>query len=68
MSRELLDLVQKLVATATFLDGSKTNFRSFIYCHSSNIPANLVKIGLIDIETCNLGGLKTGMTHPPGGR
>jgi len=32
---------QKLVATATFLDGSKTNFISFMYSNSSTKLENL---------------------------
>jgi len=28
----------------------KTNFRSFIYSHSSTNPAHLVKIGPVDLE------------------
>ena len=31
-----------------------TNFRSFIYSHSSTNPTNLVKIGLVDVETIGL--------------
>ena len=41
----------KLVAKATSLEGSKNNnFRSFIYSHSSTIPANWVKIGPADVQ------------------
>jgi len=43
-----------LIATATFLVGSKNNFRSLIYGQSSTIPANFVKIGLVDIEIIGL--------------
>ena len=43
-----------LVATATFLEGSKNNFRSFIYGRSSTNRAILVKIGLVDIEIIGL--------------
>jgi len=32
----------------------KTNFRSFIYSKSSTDPANLVKIGPIDVEIIGL--------------
>jgi len=43
-----------LIATATFLVGSKNNFRSLIYGQSSTIPANFVKIGLVDVEIIGL--------------
>jgi len=43
-----------LVAVATFLEGSKTNFMSFIYTalySSSSInPASVVRIGQADVE------------------
>jgi len=42
-------LPTKLVATATSLDVSK-NFRSFTYSHTYTIPANWVKIGLVDVQ------------------
>jgi len=32
-------------------EGSKNNFRWFIYGQSSTIPANFVKIGPVDVET-----------------
>jgi len=34
--------------------GSKNNFRSLIYGQSSTIPANFVKIGLVDVEIIGL--------------
>jgi len=43
-----------LIATATSFEGSKTNFRSFINRHSSTNPANLVKIGHVDVEIIGL--------------
>jgi len=49
-----LVLPTKLVATATSLDGPKTNFTSFIYSHSSANPANLVNVGLVDVEKIGL--------------
>jgi len=33
---------------------SKTNFRSFIYSHSSTNPANLAKIGPVGVEIMGL--------------
>jgi len=42
---------QKFVAMATSFEGSKNNFRWFIYGQSSTIPANFVKIGPVDVET-----------------
>ena len=47
-------LPTKLVATATSLEGSKNNFRSFIHGQSSTNPANLVKIGPVDVEVIGL--------------
>jgi len=47
-------LPRKLVATATSLDGSKNNFRSFIYGQSSTQPANLVKNGPVNVEIIGL--------------
>jgi len=44
----------KLIATATSFEGSKTNFRSFINRHSSTNPANLVKIGHVDVGIIGL--------------
>jgi len=44
----------KLVATATSLEGSKNNLRSFIYCQSSTNAANFVTIGLVDVEIIGL--------------
>jgi len=41
---------QKSVATATSLDGSKNNFRSFIYGQSSTNPAKFVEIGPVNVE------------------
>jgi len=43
-------LPTKLVARQRPLSDRKTNFGSFIYSHSSTIPANWVKIGLIDVQ------------------
>jgi len=43
-------LPTKLVATATSLEGSKNNSRSFIYGQRSTNPANFVKIGAVDVE------------------
>ena len=41
----------KLVATATSLEEwKKSNFSLFIYGQSSTNPANLVKIGPVDVE------------------
>ena len=46
---------RKLVAAATSLEGSKkNNFRSFIHGQSSTIPADFVKIGLMDVEIIGL--------------
>jgi len=39
---------QKLVSTATSLEGSKKNFISFINGQRSTNPANLMKIGLVE--------------------
>jgi len=36
------------------LKGSKNNFRSFIYSRIYTNPANLVKIGLADVEIIGL--------------
>jgi len=44
----------KLVATATSVERSKTNFRSFIYSHSSTKPANWLKIGPVDVQIIGL--------------
>ena len=44
----------KLVAMATSLVGAKTNFRSFIYSHSSTNTENLAKIGQVDVEIIGL--------------
>jgi len=45
----------KLVDTVASLDGDrKTNFRSFIYRHSSTNPANSEMIGLKDVEIIGL--------------
>jgi len=44
-----------LVATATSFEGSKNNFRSFIYGQSSSTNlANFVKIGPVDVEIIGL--------------
>jgi len=40
----------ELVVTTTSLKDRKTHFRSFIYDHSSTNPANLVKIGFVDVQ------------------
>jgi len=45
-----LILPKKLVATATSLETSKSYFRSFIYGQRSTNPANILKIGLADVE------------------
>jgi len=57
-------LSAKLVATATSLEESKNNFRSFIYGYGQSYrptnPANVVKIRLVDVEIIRLrwaGGL-----------
>jgi len=47
-------LPTKLVATATFLEGSKNNFRSFVYGRISTNPANFVKLCLVDAEITGL--------------
>ena len=39
----------KFVVAARSLRHRKTNFRSFIYSHSSTNPANVVKIGAVQI-------------------
>ena len=44
----------KLVATATSLERSTINFRSFIYSQISTNPANFVKIGHVDVEIIGL--------------
>ena len=44
----------KLVATATSLERSTKNFRSFIYSQISTNPANFVKIGPVDVEIIGL--------------
>jgi len=44
----------KLVATATSVERSKTNFRLFIYSHSSTKPANWLKIGPVDVQIIGL--------------
>jgi len=36
------------------LEGSKNNFRSFIYGQRSTSPANFVKIGPVDVEIIGL--------------
>jgi len=56
VTKNCVDTVnKKLVAVATSLEGSKkNNFRSFIYSHSSTIPANSVKIGPVDVEITDL--------------
>jgi len=36
------------------LGNQKNNFRSFIYGQSSTVPANFVKIGLVDVEIMGL--------------
>ena len=41
---------QNLVAAAKFLERPKTDFRSFIYNHSSTNPVHLVTISLVDFE------------------
>jgi len=43
-----------LVAAATSFEGSETNFRLIIYKQSPTNSANLMKIGLVDVEiiTC----------------
>ena len=43
-------LPKKLVAVATSLEGSKNNFRLFIYSHSSTNLANSVKICPVDVQ------------------
>jgi len=45
---------RKLVAMGSPLWYRKHTFRSFIYCQSSTIPVNFVKIGLVDIEIIGL--------------
>jgi len=47
-------LPTELVATAMFFEGSKNNSRSFIYGESSANPANVVKIGPVDVEIIDL--------------
>ena len=49
-----VDLLTKLVAMATSLEGSKNNLRSFICGESSTGPANFVKIGPVDAEIIGL--------------
>jgi len=51
-----LELPTKLVAMATSLEGSEncSNFRSFIQSHSSTNPANLVRIGVVDVKITGL--------------
>jgi len=49
-----VDFATKLVATATSLEGSKNNFRLFIYGQSSTNHANFVKIGPVDVEIIGL--------------
>ena len=44
----------ELVATAMSFEGSKNNSRSFIYGESSANPANVVKIGPVDVEIIDL--------------
>jgi len=45
---------KKLVAVTTSFEGSKNNFKSFIYSQKSTIPANLVKIGPVGVEIIGL--------------
>jgi len=45
---------KKFVAVAAALGESKNNFRSFIYGQSSTVPANFVKIGLVDVKIMGL--------------
>jgi len=56
MSCELQDvewrsiMPTKVVATATSPEGSKNNFRLFIYDQSSTDPASFVNIGLVHVD------------------
>ena len=43
-------LPTKLVAMATSFEGSKNNFRSFIYGQSFTNSTNVVQISLVDVE------------------
>jgi len=45
-----------MIAMATSLEGSKTNFGLVIYSYGSINPENLVKIGLVDFEITGLTG------------
>jgi len=47
---KLVDKDKKLVAAATSFEGSETNFRLIIYKQSPTNSANLMKIGLVDVE------------------
>jgi len=44
----------KVVATATSLEGSKNNFRLFIYDQSSTDAASFVNIGLVHVDITGL--------------
>jgi len=44
----------KVVATATSPEGSKNNFRLFIYDQSSTDPASFVNIGLVHVDITGL--------------
>ena len=43
-----------VITTATFVEGSKNNFSSFINGQSSTNPAHFVKVGLVDVEIIGL--------------